>query len=188
MDSCLRCFCCFPCTLFICVKQSLEGLQKTVDKNVRQVYVVNITSDYKHHRAIISYMLHITNQYFDMINTHLNNLSDNFAIHQALANPRKSQELTEFVQDLIHHETSSLMREHNDIIQTQHNRITFQDTQIERLQCERVNAINSHATEIQSIHGAHTAEIKSLHCSHAAEIQGLHMEYCEKIKNALPGV
>ena len=121
----------------------------------------------------MSYMLLIT----DMINTYINNLSDNIAIHQALANPRKSQELTEFVQELIHHETSSLMREHNDIIQTQHNRITFQDTEIQRLQCERVNTINSHATEIQS-----------LHCSHAAEIQGLHREYCEKIKNALAGV
>jgi hypothetical protein len=127
-------------------------------------------------------MLHIA---IDMISTFINNLSDNFAIHQALTNPRKSQELTEFVQDLIQHETSSLIREHNDIIQTQHNRITCQDNQIDLLQCERVNAINSHAIEIQSLHSSHAAEIQRLHRSHAAEIQGLHVGYCEKIKNAL---
>ncbi len=34
---------------------------------------------------------------------------------QALANPKKSQEPTECVKEIVHTETSALMRKHNDV-------------------------------------------------------------------------
>jgi hypothetical protein len=107
-------------------------------------------------------MLLIASQYFDMLT--------NFAINQALANPRKSQELAEFVQEIVHNEISSLMREHNNITKTQHDQITSLNTAIEKLQRERMERINSHA-----------AEIHGLHVTHAAEIQCLHRMYTEKL-------
>ena len=68
-------------------------------------------------------MLLVSSQCFEVLRAYVNNLYDDFVIHQALANPRKSQELKEFVHDIFHSETSALMREHNDIIQTQRDQI-----------------------------------------------------------------
>ena len=126
-------------------------------------------------------MLLIASQYFDILETYINN----FAINQALANPRKSQELTEFVQDIVHNETSLLMREHNDIIQTQRDLITSQNTEMERLQRERMDRINSHAAEVHGLLIAHAAEVQSLCGTHAAEVQDLHREYTDKLRTAL---
>jgi len=126
-------------------------------------------------------MLLIASQYFDILNSYIND----FAINQALANPRKSQELTEFVQEIVHNETSSLMREHNDIIQTQHDRITSQNTEIERLQRERMDRINAHAAEVHGLHVTHAAEVQGLCGTHAAEVQDLHREYTDKLRAAL---
>jgi hypothetical protein len=36
-------------------------------------------------------------------------------IYQALTNPKKSQEPTECVKEIVHTETSALMRKHNDV-------------------------------------------------------------------------
>ncbi len=118
----------------------------------------------------------IASQYFDMLNTYTNHLIDKFALHQALADPKKSQALTEFVQDIVHNnnETSSLlMREHNDVIQMQHNDITALHSEIEKLQRERMENINAHAAEVQRLHGIHAAEVQRLHGIHAAEVQDL---------------
>ena len=107
----------------------------------------------------------IASQYFDMLNTYTNHLIDKFALHQALADPKKSQELIEFVQDIVHNnnETSSLlMREHNDVIQMQRNDITALHSEIEKLQRERMENINAHAAEVQRLHGIHAAEVQDL--------------------------
>jgi hypothetical protein len=42
-------------------------------------------------------------------------LTDSFVIHKALANPKKSQELTEVAKEIVHTETSALMRKHNNV-------------------------------------------------------------------------
>ena len=127
----------------------------------------------------------IASQYFDMLNTYTNHLIDKFALHQALADPKKSQELTEFVQDIVHNETSLLMREHNDVIQMQRNDITALHSEIEKLQRERMENINAHAAEVQRLHGIHAAEVQRLHGIHAAEVQDLHATCTEKLKHAL---
>ena len=121
---------------------------------------------------------------FDAIRKYISFLIDDFAICQALADPRNSQELTEFVQDIVHNETSSLMREHNDVIEMQRDEINKIRSEIRRLQHERMENINAHATEVLALHGAHAVEIQGLHGAHAVEIQGLHGEYTHKIKNA----
>ena len=112
-------------------------------------------------------MLLIASQYFDILTSYIND----FAINQALANPRKSQELTTFVKDIVHNETSSLMHRHKDITQAQHDRITSQNAEIERLQREQTDRINAHA-----------AEVHALHVAHAAEVQDLHRQYTEKLR------
>ena len=111
--------------------------------------------------------------YFSMINTYLGTLTDYVAMQQALANPKKSQELTEFVEGIVHTETASLMREHNEIIETQRNEITLLNSQVDRLQQERMEKINAHAMEITSLHSAH-----------ASVVQELHNEYTQKLKSA----
>ena len=88
-----------------------------------------------------------------MLSSYVNHLSEDFAIHQVLgllANPGKSQELKEFVHDIFHNETCSLMREHNDVIQTQRDQIIFLNSKIEKVQRERMDIINAHASEIKA--------------------------------------
>ena len=87
-------------------------------------------------------------------------LTDNLAIHQALVDPKKSQELTDFVQSIVHTETSALMREHNDVIQMQRDEIAALHAEIRRLQCERMECINAHAAEVQALHGEYTLKLR----------------------------
>ena len=91
----------------------------------------------------------------------LAHLTDSFVIYQALANPKKSQELTEFVKDIVHTETSALMREHNDVIQMQRDEISMLQTEISRLQRERMDHINAHAAEVQALHGEYTLKLRA---------------------------
>ena len=121
-------------------------------------------------------MLLVSSQCVEVLRAYVNNLFDDFVIHQALANPRKSQELKEFVHDIFHSETSALMREHNDIIQTQRDQILSLNSEIDKIQHERMDNINTHA-----------AEIKGLHSVHAAETQALHREYTDKLRDAVQG-
>jgi ABC-type lipoprotein export system ATPase subunit len=116
----------------------------------------------------------IADQYFDMFHAYMNHVMDDFAICQALADPRNSKELTEFMQDIAHKESSSLMREHNEAIRTLCDENTGLHAEISRLQRERMENINAHAAEVIGLHGFH-----------AAEIQGLHAEYTQKLKIAL---
>ena len=88
----------------------------------------------------------------------LAHLTDSFVIYQALANPKKSQELTEFVKDIVHTETSALMREHNDV---QRDEISMLQAEISRLQRERMDHINAHAAEVQALHGEYTLKLRA---------------------------
>ena len=123
-------------------------------------------------------------RYFDILNIYMNDLTDNVAIYQALADPKKSHELTEFVQSVVHDETSSLMREHNDVIQMQRDEIASLRSEIDRLQRARMDNINAHAAEVQGLQRERINDIST----HAAEVQGLHVEYTIKLKNALVGM
>jgi hypothetical protein len=113
----------------------------------------------------------IADQYFDMLRAYINHLIDDFAICQALADPRKSQALTEFGQEIVRREISSL---NNDVIQMQRDEIATLRSEICRLQRERMDTINDHA-----------AEIKGLHGKYAQIINGLNSEYTQKIKDTL---
>ena len=99
--------------------------------------------------------------YFEILNMYINHLTDNIAIYQALADPKKSKELTEFVQSIVNDETSSLMREHNDVIQMQRDEIASLHSEIKRLQRERMDNINAHAEEVQGLHKEYTIKIKN---------------------------
>ena len=91
-----------------------------------------------------------------------NDLLDYISLHQALADPRRSQELMEFTKEIVHTETSSLLREHNDVIRMQQENITFLHAELKRAQAERMYAINAHAAEIQTRHGEYTQKLKGL--------------------------
>ena len=114
---------------------------------------------YKYNEYVIFAML-TASQYFDILNTYITHTTDDFTIYQALADPKKSQELTEFVQDIVHNETSLLMREHNDVIQMQRNDIAYLRSEIDKLHRERMDNINSHAAEVQSLHVKYTEKLK----------------------------
>jgi len=96
---------------------------------------------------------------------------DDFALNQALADPRKSTELREFVQDVCHSETTALLHEHNGVIQMQREQIAQQGEEIGRLRREQMETIAKHA-----------ADIIALHAGHASEIQALHRDCTEKLK------
>ena len=67
-------------------------------------------------------------------------------------------ELTEFVKDIVHTETSALMREHNDV---QRDEISMLQAEISRLQRERMDHINAHAAEVQALHGEYTLKLRA---------------------------
>ena len=91
-----------------------------------------------------------------------NYLLDYISLRQALADPRRSQELMEFTKEIVHTETSSLLREHNDVIRMQQENIAFLNAELKRAQTERMDAINAHAAEIQTLHSEYTQKLKSL--------------------------
>ena len=64
------------------------------------------------------------------------------------------------MQDIVHNETSLLMREHNDVIQMQRNDIAYLRSEIDKLHRERMDNINSHAAEVQSLHVKYTEKLK----------------------------
>ena len=91
-----------------------------------------------------------------------NDLLDYISLRQALADPRRSKELMEFTKKIVHTETSSLLREHNDVIRMQQENIAFLNAELKRAQAERMDAINTHAAEIQTLHSEYTQKLKGL--------------------------
>lgn len=89
-----------------------------------------------------------------------NDLLDCMSLRQALADPRRSQELMEFTKEIVHTETSSLLREHNDVIRMQQENIAFLNAELKRARAERMDAINAHAAEIQTLHGEYAQKLR----------------------------
>ena len=61
-------------------------------------------------------------------------------------------------------ETASLLREHNQVIQMQKDKITFLNSELDRLHKVHIDAINAHAGQFksESIHGMYMDEIQAL--------------------------
>ncbi len=97
---------------------------------------------------------------FEVFSASIHHLTDNFAIHYALADPEKSQELKDFVKNIV-------VQEHNDIVQMQRSEIA------------------SLQSEVRRLHDIHAAEVQRLHGAHAEEVLRLHSEYTLKLRNAL---
>jgi hypothetical protein len=113
----------------------------------------------------------------------------NIALEQALADPRKSPELREFMVEVYHSETTALLQEHNGVIQMQREQIVQRDEDIGRLHKEKMEMVARHASEIAALHKGrmetidrHASEITALHAEHALEVRALHRECTEKLK------
>ena len=102
----------------------------------------------------------------------------NLALYQALANPRKSVELTEFVQGIVHDETASLMREHNEVIQM----LAVLKAEVDHLERERVERIQGHAVEMNQLVAEQCAQVKAIYQRHSAEMKELHEQHSAEIK------
>jgi hypothetical protein len=111
-----------------------------------------------------------------MLGMVVENMICNLAMYQALADPRKSVELREFVQGIVHDETVSLIRERNEVIQMQDERIAVLRAEVDRLVCERLESAVQQCAEVQAIYQQHCAEMKELHEQHSAEIKTLRRE------------
>jgi uncharacterized small protein (DUF1192 family) len=111
-----------------------------------------------------------------MLGMVIENIICNLALYQALANPWKSVELTEFVQGIVHDETASLMREYNEVIQMQDERIAVLKAEVDRLERERMESAVEQCAEVKAIYQRHCAEMKELHEQHSAEIKTLRSE------------
>ena len=101
---------------------------------------------------------------------------ENYAVCQALANPRGSVELTEFVQSIVHTELS------NNVIQMQDERIDVLRAEVDRLERERVERVQVHATEIKQLAAEQCAEVKEIYQKHWVEIRELHEQHSAEIK------
>ncbi len=97
---------------------------------------------------------------------------ENYAVCQALANPRGSAELTEFVQSIVH----------NNVIQMQDERIAVLKAEVDRLERERVERVQVHAAEIKQLAAEQCAEVKEIYQKHWAEIRELHEQHSAEIK------
>ena len=106
----------------------------------------------------------------------------NLALYQALANPRKSVELTEFVQGVVHDETASLMREHNAVIQMQDERIAVLKAEVDRLERERVERVHGHSVDVKQLAAEQCAEVKAIYQRHCSEMKELHDQHSAEIK------
>ena len=107
---------------------------------------------------------------------------ENYAVCQALANPRGSVELTEFVQSIVHTESSALLREHNDVIQMQDERIAVLKAEVDRLESERLESVQGHTMEMKQLVAEQCAEVKAIYQRHCAEMKELHEQYSAEIK------
>jgi hypothetical protein len=94
------------------------------------------------------------------MNQLLSDALDALLLHQALANPSKSAELRDFVQDVFRSESQPLFREH---IQMQHARILQLSEEIQRLQTAQLHAHAEHAAQIQALHAAYTQKLVDAH-------------------------
>jgi hypothetical protein len=117
-----------------------------------------------------------------MLGMVVENIICNLALYQALANPRKSVELTEFVQGIVHDETASLMREHNEVIQMQDERIAVLKAEVDHLERERVERIQGHAVEMNQLVTEQCAEVKAIYQRHSTEMKELHEQHSAEIK------
>ena len=113
-----------------------------------------------------------------MLGMVIENIICNLALYQALANPRKSVELTEFVQGIVHDETASLMREHNEVIQM----LAVLKAEVDHLERERVERIQGHAVEMNQLVAEQCAEVKATYQRHSAEMKELHEQHSAEIK------
>ena len=122
------------------------------------------------------------NGWLQMLGMVVENIICNLAMYQALANPRKSVELTEFVQGIVHDETASLMREHNEVIQMQDERIAVLKAEVDRLERERLERVQGHAVEMKQLAAEQCAEVKAIYQRHCAEMKELHEQHSAEIK------
>ena len=120
--------------------------------------------------------------WLQMLGMVVENIICNLALYQALANPRKSVELTEFVQGIVHDETASLMREHNEVIQMQDERIAVLKAEVDHLERERVERIQGHAVEMNQLVTEQCAEVKAIYQRHSTEMKELHEQHSAEIK------
>ncbi len=87
---------------------------------------------------------------------------ENYAMCQALANPRGSAELTEFVQSIVHTESSK--------------RIAVLRAEVDRLERERVERVQVHAAEMKQLAAEQCAEVKEIYQKHWAEMRELELK------------
>ena len=119
---------------------------------------------------------------FQMLGMVVENIICKLALYQALANPRKSVELTEYVREIVQSETSTLMREHNNVIQMQDERIAVLKAEVDCLERERVEREHGHAMEMKKLVAEQCAEVKAIYQRHCAEMKELHEQHSAEIK------
>jgi len=103
----------------------------------------------------------------------VSDMLDDFLLHQALANPKKSTELRDFVQDVFHSEAQPLFREHNDAIQMRQNRIVELTEEVRRLQTTQLRMHADHAAEVQALHASYTNKLVEENSRHVTEIHAI---------------
>ena len=122
------------------------------------------------------------NGWLQMLGMVVENIICNLAMYQALANPRKSVELTEYMREIVQSETSTLMREHNEVIQMQDERIAVLKAEVDRLERERLERVQGHAVEMKQLAAEQCAEVKAIYQRHCAEMKELHEQHSAEIK------
>ena len=119
---------------------------------------------------------------FQMLGMVVENIIFNLAMCQALANPRKSVELTEYMRELVQSETSTLMREHNGVIEMQDERIAVLRAEVDRLERDRVERVNMQCAEVKQLVAEQCAEVKAIYQRHCSEMKELHEQHSAEIK------
>ena len=88
----------------------------------------------------------------------------------------------------MHDETasSSLMREHNAVIQMQDERIAVLKAEVvDRLERERLERAQEHAGEMKQLVAEQCAEVKEIYQQHCAEMKDLHEKHSAEIKTLI---
>ena len=119
---------------------------------------------------------------FRMLGMVVENIICNLAMCQALANPRKSVALTEYMRDIVQSETSTLMREHNSVIEMQDERIAVLRAEVDRLERERVERVHGHSVDVKQLAAEQCAEVKAIYQRHCSEMKELHDQHSAEIK------